>query len=166
MEIAQCLCSDREHRQSPFHPEAVSVSCWDDTGAGRSPFATALAGLAQGRWWSHWLPWHQAAACHWHSMEGSLPAAQAAATWQPLTRAHAPRLLSPLISAALLHVRHAEGPGKDGVIQVHLLASRLKHSRRSSAITASVSALPRPCHLAALELPKGSCCLAGPPSGQ
>lgn len=45
MEIALCLCSDRERRQSPFYPEAVSVSCWDDAGARRSPFAAALPGL-------------------------------------------------------------------------------------------------------------------------
>ena len=48
MEITQCLRSDREHRQAPFHPEAVSVSCWDDAGAGTSPFAAALTGLGAG----------------------------------------------------------------------------------------------------------------------
>lgn len=51
--------------------------------------------------------------------------------------------LSPLISAASLNIRHTEEAGKDGVIQVHLLASHLKCSHQPSAIVASVSALPR-----------------------
>lgn len=61
--------------------------------------------------------------------------------------------LSPLISAASLHVRHAEEPGKNGVIQVHPVVSHLKYSHCSSAVTASVGGLPHPCHRAVLELP-------------
>lgn len=48
MEVTWCLFSGREHHQSPFHPGAMSVNCWDDTGVGRSPFGAALAGLGAG----------------------------------------------------------------------------------------------------------------------
>lgn len=39
--------------------------------------------------------------------------------------------LSPLVSAAPLHIRRAEGRGNDGVIQVHVQASHFKRSRQS-----------------------------------
>lgn len=156
----QCLCLDRDHHHCLF-PEAVNVSLWDDSGDGSSPLVPALQGSD---------PWPWAEGHCGHSVVWALPTVPAAVPWQPplcpVLLGCSRSELSPLISAASLHIRNAEEPGKDGVIQVHPVVSHLKYSHWSSAVTASASGLPHPCHWAVLELPEGSCWPAGPSGGQ
>lgn len=120
---SQHLCSHRDHHQSLL-PKTVSVSLWDGAGDGRSPLVPVLAGSAPWLWAGLW------ALC-------DLPAF-------PVLLGCSRSELPPLLTAAPLHIRHAEEPGKDGVIQVHLLVSHLKCSPTSSQLSLLLQVV---CHI-------------------